>query len=153
MTKFRFKYPVVVWVLLCLVFALSLAGLGWNIYNFISFLSYHDVIKTVLYAVIILLNAALVALTVSVAVYGAYVVKGDKLYSYFGFIRTKYEINDIVEITHFKKTDKLVAYFKDSKYTVIVIDKTLYDEFVIALRQVNKQIIFDNKIEGEDTPD
>lgn len=152
MKKFRFKYPAVVWVLLAIVFALSVAGLIWNVYNFISFVN-SDSVKTVLYSVIILLVAFLVILTISVAVYGMYVIKGDTLYSYFGLVRSKFDINDITEITHFKKSDKLVVYFSDAKYTVIVIDKTDYDDFVVALREVNRKIIFDKKIEGEDTPD
>lgn len=152
MKKFRFKYPAVVWVLLAIVFALSVAGLIWNVYNFISFVN-SDTVKTVLYSVIILLVAFLVVLTISVAVYGMYVIKGDTLYSYFGLVRSKFDINDITEITHFKKSDKLVVYFSDAKYTVIVIDKTDYDDFVVALREVNRKIIFDKKIEGEDTPD
>jgi hypothetical protein len=100
----------------------------------------------------VLLNAFLCVVAVSIAVHGAYVIKNDTLYAYFGIIPSKYEIKDIVEITHFKKTDKLVAYFKDGKYTVIVIDKNDYDDFVICIREVNRQIIFDKKIEGEDTP-
>ncbi len=152
MKKFRFKYPVTVWVLLAVVLALSIAGLVWNAYNFISFL-HGDLIKTITYSIIILLNAFLVALAVSVAVYGRYVVKNGKLYAYFGFIRTRYEIDDIVEITHFKKSDKLVAYFKDAKFTVIVIDVSEYDDFVLSVREINKLIIFDKKIDGENTPE
>ena len=151
MKKFRFKYPVSVWILLALVLALSVAGLIWNVYNFITYLS-TDIFKCVVYGLIVLLNAFLCVLAVSVAVYGVYAIKNDKLYAYFGIIPSKYEIMDIVEITHFKKTDKLVAYFKDGKYTVIVIDKNDYDDFVVSIREVNRQIIFDKKIEGEDTP-
>ncbi len=152
MKKFRFKYPVIVWILLAAVLLLSVAGLCWNIFNLISVMP-NDVLKQVLYGVIVALNGALVVLTVSVGVYGTYVIKGENLYSYFGFIRTKYEIKDIVEITHFKKTDKLVVYFKDEKYTVIVISPELYDDFVLAIREINKQIVYDKKIEGENTPD
>jgi hypothetical protein len=151
MKKFRFKYPVSVWVLLALVLVLAVAGLIWNVYNFITYLPI-DLVKGVLYGVIVLLNAFLCVLGVSVAVYGYYVVKNDALYAYFGIIPSKYEIMDIVEITHFKKSDKLVAYFKDGKYAVIVIDKADYDQFVLAVREINRQIIFDKKIEGEDTP-
>ncbi len=152
MKKFRFKYSPVIWVLLCLVIALSLAGLGWNIFNFISFV-HTDTIKTVLYAIVIALNAFLVFLAIAVATYGAYVIKDGNLYAYFGIIRSKYNVMDIVEITHFKKSDKLVAYFKDNKFTVIVISPSNYDDFVIAIREINKEIVFNKKIEGENTPD
>ena len=84
--------------------------------------------------------------------YGKYVVDGGYLYSYFGFIKSKIDISEIIEITHFKKSNKLVVYFKDGKYTVIVIASELYDNFVIAVRESNKSIIFDVKIDGEDKP-
>ena len=53
---------------------------------------------------------------------------------------------------HFKKSDKLVIYFKDDSFTVIVISPEDYSDFVVALREVNPQIYYGVKIDGEDTP-
>ncbi|MBE7087029.1 MAG: hypothetical protein E7369_01865 [Clostridiales bacterium] len=148
MKKFRFNYPTVVWVLIALVCLLSVAGLVWNIYNLIYFFPI-SVVKTVGYIIIVLLNGALSVVAISLVVYGRYVIKDGYIYACFGIIRTKYEIADVVEVAYFKKTDKLVVYFSDAKYTVIVISPTDYDEFVSEIRKINKKIIYGNKIEGQ----
>jgi hypothetical protein len=81
------------------------------------------------------------------------VIKNGKLYSYFGLIRSKIDLADIICLTHFKKSDKLVAYFKDGTYTVIVIASQEYGEFVRSVREQNPSILYNAKIDGEDTPD
>lgn len=152
MKSFRFRYSNTVWILLSLVLVLSLTGLIWNIFNLIEFLPTGSY-KVGTYSIIVALTALLTVLVVSVMVYGRYVIKDGKLYSYFGFIRSKMEINDIICLTHFKKSDKLVAYFKDGTYTVIVISPDFYEEFISSVRKVNPSILYDAKIDGEDTPE
>ena len=88
----------------------------------------------------------------SVIFYGRYVIKDGELIQYFGFLKTKTPLKEIVEITHFKKSDKLVVYFSDRKYTIIVIDKQYYEPFILVVRTENPSIVYDVKIEGEDTP-
>lgn len=149
MKKFTFKYTATVWALLTIVLVLSLIGLIWNVFNFISFID-AGAFKITIYLLISVLTAILLVIVLSVMIYGRYVIKDGNLYSYFGIIKSKTPISDVVEITHFKKSDKLVVYFKDAKYTVIVIAPELYDQFVLSLREHNKSIIFDAKIDGED---
>ena len=152
MKSFRFRYSNTVWVLLSLVLVLSLTGLIWNIFNLIEFLPTGSY-KVGTYSIIVALTALLTVLVVSVMVYGRYVIKDGKLYSYFGIIKSKIDIKDIICITHFKKSDKLVAYFKDETYTVIVISPELYDKFIMAIREINSAVLYDAKIDGEDTPE
>ena len=152
MKSFKFRYSNTVWILLALVLVLSLAGLIWNIFNLIEFLPTGSY-KVGTYSLIVVLTAILTLLVISVMVYGRYIIKDGKLYSYFGFIRSKMEINDIICLTHFKKSDKLVAYFKDETYTVIVISPEFYEEFISTVRKVNPSILYDAKIDGEDTPE
>ena len=151
MKKFRFYYSTTVWVLLSLVILLLTGGLGYNIYNFLSYIE-HGVYKAVIYFLIVIVNGFLLAFAVSVAVYGKYVIKDKKLYSYFGFIRSTVSTDDIVQITHFKKSDKLVIYYKDAKYSVIIISPDKYEGFILALREENRNIIYDSHIDGEERP-
>ena len=37
MKSFRFKYTILIWTLLSAILCLSLAGVGWNIFNVIEF--------------------------------------------------------------------------------------------------------------------
>ena len=149
MKKFRFNYSVAVWILLSLVLVLTCAGLGLNLFNLIEY-SKLGAVKIALYSVIVLLNLALVVMDVSVMVYGCYVIKDGALYSNFGLIRTKSDVKDIVQISHFKKSDKLVVYFKDAKYTVIIICPEKYDDFIFSIREINPAILYESRIDGED---
>ena len=151
MKKFRFKYTLAVWVLLISTLILSLAGLVWNIFGFIEYL-WAGVTKIIGQACIILFNLALAVLDLSILTYGYYVVKDENLICYFGLIKTIYALEDIIAVTHFKKSNKLVIYFKDKKYTVIVISPESYGDFIGAIRSKNPQIVYDAKIDGEDTP-
>ena len=151
MKKFRFYYSTSVWVLLSLVILLLTGGLCYNIYNFFSYVE-HGVYKAVIYFLIVIVNGGLLAFAVSVAVYGKYVIKDKKLYSYFGFIRSAVSTDDIVQITHFKKSDKLVIYYKDAKYSVIIISPDKYEGFILALREENRNIIYDSQSDGEERP-
>ncbi len=150
MKKFRFKYAPSVWILLSIVLLLSVAGLIWNIFNFVEFLSLSHTFKVFSSAIISLVCLFLTVFVLSVIFYGNYLIKGDFLFNNFGFFKSKLKIEDIVCISLFKKSNKLVAYFSDQTYTVIVIDENLYDVFVVSLRNVNTKIIYDTRIDGED---
>ncbi len=150
MKKFRFKYAPSVWVLLILILLLSVGGLVLNIFNLVEFYSFKKTINVISYAIIILITFVLTVFVLSIIFYGNYVIKGENLCVYFGFFKTKYKIEDIVCISLFKKSNKLVVYFKEQTYTVIVIDQNFYDDFVLAIRKINQQIIYDTKIDGED---
>lgn len=151
MKKFRFCYTLTVWLLLALVAILSTIGLVWNIFNLSQTLKIGG-FKVFSYSIIIVLTAFLLIFSISVAVYGKYVVKNGCVYSYFGFVKSKFNIQDVSEITHFKKSNKLVVYFTDNSYTVIVISPEFYSEFVLSLREQNKSIVYNVKIDGEETP-
>lgn len=151
MKNFRFKYNTTVWILLCVVLALSIAGLIWNVFNLTEYV-WAGAFKITIYALIIAITAFLTVFVISVMLFGRYQIKDGYLYTRFGFVSSKEKIEDVVQVTHFKKSDKLVLYFKDEKYTVIVIAKEEYEKFILAMREINPKIIYDAKIDGEDLP-
>ena len=140
MNVYKFKYGKTVWTLIAIIIPLTVAGLVWNIFNLTQFAG-KDTFKTVTYAVAVALNAAIVFFAVSVAVYGRYVIKGGALYCYFGFIRTKTPIKEATRITHFTKSNKLVMYFNDGKYSVIVISPEFYGDFTGEIVKINPSVI------------
>lgn len=152
MNKFKFKYSVTVYVLLILTLALSVVGLVWNIFNAVHF-AQSETFKFVSSCIISVVTAALIVFVSSVLFYGKYVIKNGYLYTCFGFLKSKTPVLDVIEITHFKKSNKLVVYFKTNEYTVIVIAPEQYDDFILAMRKVNKNIFYDARIDGEDTPE
>lgn len=151
MKKFRFKYSPVIWLLLSIVIVISLTGMIWNIFNIKEY-AWAGAFKITIYALIVIITACLAIFALSVMVWGFYIIKNDCLYTQFGFINNKVKISSITQITHFKKSDKLVIYFEDNKYSVIVIAPNEYSEFIKTIRQINPKIIYNAKIDGEETP-
>ncbi len=149
MKKFRFKYAPIVWVLICLVIIMCAIGFGWNIFN-LTKENLSNTFKIVSYSIIAVITFGLTIFATSLLVYGKYVIKNGYVYTYFGFIRSKINISEVVCITLFKKSNKLVIYLKEQSYSVIVISPDKYDQFVLCLKEQNKQIIYDTKIDGED---
>ena len=149
MKKFRFQYSPIVWILISIILVMCLLGFVWNIFNLTEYNALNN-FKFVSYIVLAVVTFGLTVFSISLLFYGRYVINNGYLYTYFGFIRSKININDIFCITHFKKSDKLVIYLKEQSYSVIVISKDSYDEFVVALRAQNKEILYDTKIDGED---
>ena len=43
-----------------------------------------------------------------------------------------------------------MVYFKHQAFSVIVIAKEKYDDFVLSLRELNQAILFSKQIDGED---
>lgn len=142
MNNFKFAYGKGVWILLALAIPLAAAGLGWNIYNLVYFAE-EGIYKILAYGLSVLICGALLAFCISVAVYGRYVFKNGCIYLRFGFVYTKTKAEDVVRITHFIKSDKLVIYFKDAKYSVVVIAPELYKEFISAVKALNPNVITD----------
>lgn len=151
MKKFKFQYSPIVWVLLSIILIFCLGGLLWNVFNLAEYF-WAGTAKIISYSLLILACLFLVVFVLSVMFYGNYVIKKECLYTCFGLIHTKVDIKDVVQIIHFKKSNKLVVYFSDQKYSVIVISPAKYDEFVLELRQQNPLIVFDAEIDGEDLP-
>ncbi len=151
MKRFRFKYSTAVWLLLSLVVILSATGMFWNIFNIKEY-AWAGAFKITVYALIVLITAFLTVFAISVMLYGYYLIKGEFLYTQFGFISSKLKISEITEITHFKKSDKLVIYFENNKFAVIVISPTEYEDFIKSIREINQKIIYSTKIDGEETP-
>ena len=148
---FKFHYSSVLWVMLILVITLALTGLVWNAYNLIYFIN-SGIDKIISYSLIVLATGALGVIAFSVAFFGRYVIKDGLLVTYFGVFSSKVDVNEITEVVHFKKSNKLVVYFADQKFSVVLIAPEKYDDFVIALRDKNPKIRFNALIDGEDTP-
>ncbi len=151
MKSFKLKYSPVIWILLALVILLSVCGLAWNLFTIIEFAGLRTY-KVISAGILCALCLALTVLSLSVVFYGKYSIKGNHLYSCFGIIKSKIDINVITHVIHFKKSDKLVVYFENKGFIIILISPSYYQDFILALREVNKNIIYDNRIEGEDLP-
>ena len=152
MKKFRFKFTNFIWIMLSVILAVFLTSFILNVFNLIQYVSY-AFFKFFPYVIYIIVSLFLIIVVISVMLSSGYILKNDCLYVRFGIFRSKTKACEILAITHFTKSDKLVIYYKKSAYSVIVIDKEKYDEFVLSLREMNKNILFNKQIDGEDLPE
>ncbi len=154
MKTFKFKLLPLSFVLLILVMALSIVGVIFNVMNIISLFrsSFTKPINVIGYAFMILVAVLLFIISISITLNSKYQVKKDKIILYFGIFKSKYEIESVLEFAHFKKSDKLVMYFKNSEYTVINVSTEVYGQFIEAVRENNREIIYRTETDGEDAP-
>lgn len=141
MKKFSFKYSPVLKILLGVIAAVFATAVTFNIYDAVRFFGVFTT-KFAFALTIALLSLILLILVLSALFCAKYVVGGKYLFFYFGLIRTKTDIREIFQLTLFKEQDKLVIYFKNQKYAVVLIDKKFYDDFYGALKAVNPDILF-----------
>ena len=149
--SFKFKNSTLVWVLLWVVVILSVVGLTWNVYNLIYFMN-AGIIKVISYSLLVLATLTLTIIVFSVIFFGRYTIKNGEFATHMGIFKSKTPVDEVMQITLFKKSNKLVVYFLDGKYSVLLIAPEFYDAFVLAMREQNKKIIYDTQIEGEDLP-
>jgi hypothetical protein len=151
MKRFNLKFSIVLWILIYVVLLLCALGIGFNVVILITYASQGP--KSVaIYSLIIFLVLIIAVVDVSIIFHSCFKIKGDFLYSYLGIVCNKAPISDITEIIHFKKSDKLVVYFSDGSYVIALISPDRYEDFILSLRNVNREITFDTKIDGEQTP-
>jgi hypothetical protein len=151
MKKFKFEYSKTVWILLSLVTLLVFSGIGWNIFNLIEY-SFAGAFKIIVYALLVFFLLLLGVIVISIMVGSKYVVKDGFVYVWLGVFPSKIDVKDISCFVHFKKSNKLVAYYEQDRYTVLLISPDKYESFVLAVREQNPLISFRTEIDGEETP-
>lgn len=151
MKEYKFKFLPSVKILLAIITLVCLGGVAFNTYNLINYVKVNS-FRIWTTGVILLVNLALTIFIIMVILNSKYKILNDKIVLRFGFFKSIYQINEIVSFSHFKKSDKLVMYFTDAKWTVVVIAPQDYDNFIKAVRDNNSKILFSEQIEGEDTP-
>lgn len=149
MKKFRMKQPVYIVVILALG---VLCGLFAAVVNIVKAARTPAVNISHLLLLILLVALALflLVLCAGVLVYPYYQVKNGKLYSVMGILHTSYDLSDVTELVYFKAQGKLVMYLSSEKFVVIMLPEQKHEDFVKALREVNPQIVYDNKINEND---
>ena len=140
MKKIKFKFNSAVLLLLGLVIFLCLGGCAWNIYSAVVYHGFEQ-LKFFSYLITAILTLAIAVFAIITLLSSHYTVKDDKFILRLGLIVEKTDLAQIVQITHFKKKDKLVVYFSDKKYSVIVIDKEKHDDFIDMLKNQNSAIV------------
>ena len=149
MKKFKFKFSGFVFFLLSAVLVVCFISLALNLFNLVQYAK-NPLFKFLPYIIYIIITLFLIAVVLGIMFFSGYSIKKDTLFVRFGFFVSKTKVKDIIAITHFKISDKLVVYYKEQAFSVVVIAKEKYDDFVLSLRNANKNIFFSSQIDGED---
>ena len=155
MKVYKFVFSSIAKILMFIALVLTLLGGVWNIFNIITYTSYAIVnwVKIGGYILLLVFDLFLLVLDVCIMINSKYTLDSQKIILSYGFIRSKFKIEEIIAITHFKISNKLVVYLETGKFTVINIDTNSYEDFVLSVREYNKSIIYNSKTDGEDTAD
>jgi hypothetical protein len=137
MKNFRLYFSPLILIVLVLAVLISLFSLGLNVYYVIYTPPFDVAIKYVLLSIVCLFLAVF---AISL-IFSRYLIKGDKLVLILGLIKIKYSIKEIVQTATFENGKSLVIYFKDAKFSRVMISKTRFQDFSKALKEVNSRII------------
>ena len=147
--KFKYKITPTLWALF--IIGLILAGycIYSNVMRFIDLLKITEVSSYSYIGTVICIFIGIGAFVfIPPAMFGSkYAISGKELILYWGIVKNKYDIKDITTATHFRTSNKLALTFSDESYIAINIAPEEFDNFVEALKSVNKKIFYSLNVE------
>ncbi|MGN0822465.1 MAG: PH domain-containing protein [Candidatus Gallimonas sp.] len=141
MKKYKFRFSGTMIVVFSLGLLLCAAGFVLNIVRFCN-QGADGVYEWMQYAILLFVSVFLSVLIVAMLVNSQYAITDKHLILRFGIIRTRYDLSEIASVHLFKGANKLAVYFRDEKYTAIVVKPEWYDDFVKTLLERNEKIGF-----------
>ena len=144
MKIFKYKFTRLIYILIAVILALSVAGFAITLWQVIDFgLDTANPTFTVIrYILMFIVTVALFVILISLLISSYYAVdeKSKSIITSFGFIKSRYDIENIDAVTLERKTNKLTVVFKDEKFIVIVVKEDWYEEFVQATLDITPRI-------------
>ena len=130
--NFRFRLNLLTVILLVLVTFFC----GYGIVLNVTTLSEKGIetLTVILNAILIVLNLFLLFVVFSVFAFGKYSIDEKGVTLRLGIFKVCYPKEQLHSIKLFSKTQKLVLFFGDGKYTVIVINASKYQTFCKELQ-------------------
>lgn len=146
--KIRFKFSALVWILMVSAVLITATGLALNVISFFNYVNFNTV-KAVTYAIVTLIDLALLVFLTALIVYPYYIIDKESLVIRLGLFVKRIKLSDVTKAVVFKKSKKLVVYFNNSEFIVILINERKYQLFVEGLRAFNRNIFYDETDETE----
>ncbi len=145
--RYPFRFSTLTLLLILLGLLLSAAGFALTTWQFTGFLSDGDmtsVYEWLKYALLYLVSVLFAVLLTAMLIRSQYILNDRELVMQFGLIRSRYALKTIYSVHLFKGANKLAVYFDDfhTKYMVIVVKESWYDDFVKSLLERNEKIGF-----------
>ena len=139
---YRYSFSKLLIFLIALAIAVCLTSLILSVYRLSLFRGQGTYMRASHY-LFVLVSAALLITLISVAISSVYTLTSTRLITRFGIVRSYIELDKITQIKLFEKTEKLVLYFGENSYVVIVVNKAWYDDFTDTILKLNPKIMYD----------
>lgn len=155
MNTYRFKLSKAAIIGCIIGILLGLTGIVFTVLRILSpNLGFSSPQLIIQHVVILIVSLLALILFPSILIRSVYKINDKELVLWFGFIKSVYSIQEMESIHLFTKSNKLVIYFKDERYTVIVVKPDWFNEFTKDLCSRNSKIRYDvSTTEIDDKPD
>lgn len=142
MKTYKFKLSKVAALLSALAIILSLGGIALTVYRIIK-IGFASFTVGVQHVVMLIVCVALLVVFISLLIRSYYKITDKEIILKFGVIKSVFKIEEITSVHLFTKTNKLVVYFKNETYTVIVVKENWHKDFIDDLLSKNDKIVYD----------
>ena len=142
MKSYKFRFSKLVLVLIGLAIAAALAAVTYTVYR-ICLYGFSSPLLAIQHVAVLIVAALAIVIFVSLLIRSVYKITDTQIILWFGIVKQTFKIVDIESVHLFTKTNKLVIYFKDDKYTVIVVKPEWYNEFTKEILARNDKIRYD----------
>lgn len=149
MRTFRFKFSKTIILLQIAAMILAAAAIVYTAYRMAT-VGFGSASLIIQYVVLLLFGVLALVIFSAMLIRSVYVVGKKEIVLRFGLIKTVYKIKDIESIRLFSKTNKLVLYFKNEKYTVISVKPEWFNDFIREVLSHNLNIRYDVSITDKD---
>ena len=152
MKSYKFRFSKLVLVLIGLAIAAALAAVAYTVYR-IYLYGFSSPLLVIQHVAVLIVAALAIVIFVSLLIRSVYKITDTQIILWFGIVKQTFKIADIESVHLFTKTNKLVIYFKDDKYTVIVVKPEWYNEFTKEILARNDKIRYDVSTSDKDETD
>ncbi len=152
MKTYKFKLSKAAVILTLAGILLGLGAIGftvWRIYR----TGFSEPLYIIQHVVLLLVGTIAIVIFASILIRSVYKITDKEIVLWFGIIKSTFKISDIESLHLFTKTNKLVIYFKDEKYTVVVVKPDWYNEFCKEILARNEKIRYDVSVSDSDEPE
>lgn len=152
MKTYKFKLSKAAVILTVAGILLGLGAIGftvWRIYR----TGFSEPLYIIQHVVLLLVGTIAIVIFASILIRSVYKITDKEIVLWFGIIKSTFKISDIESLHLFTKTNKLVIYFKDEKYTVVVVKPDWYNEFCKEILARNEKIRYDVSVSDSDEPE
>lgn len=149
MRTFRFRFSKTIILLQIAAMILAAAAIVYTAYRMAT-VGFGSASLIIQYVVLLLFGVLAIVIFSAMLIRSVYVVGKKEIVLRFGLIKTVYKIKDIESIRLFSKTNKLVLYFKNEKYTVISVKPEWFNDFIREVLSHNLNIRYDVSITDKD---